>query len=341
MAADPQNKLAAALSGSQRAAVLLMALGEDEAGQVLRHLSARDVQSVGGAMAALKNVSRDQADAVLDSFTHVVEQQSTIGVAAEDYIRKMLINALGEEKASGLIERILQGRASKGMESLKWMESRAVAEMIGMEHPQIQAIILAHLEPDQAAEVIGFLPQRARSDVIMRIATLDGIQPHALQELDDVIAKQFSGNNNKYKSNTVGGHKAAANILNSMETSVEAALMESISKSDENLGQKLQELMFVFDDLSRLDDRSLQTLLREVSSDRLVIALKGADSLLRDKIFANMSKRAAEMLRDDLEVKGPVKLSEVDGAQKEILLIARRLGDSGQISLGGGGEEYV
>lgn len=341
MAADSQSKLMAALSGSQRAAVLLLSLGEDEAGQVLRHLSVRDVQSVGGAMAALKNVTRDQADAVLDSFSDLIGQQSTIGVAAEDYIRKMLINALGEEKASSLIERILQGRSSKGMEALKWMDSRAVAEMIGAEHPQIQAIILAHLEPDQAAEVIGFLPARARADVVMRIASLDGIQPHALHELDAVIAQQFSGSNNKFQSSSIGGYKAAANILNSMETSVEAVLMESISKSDENLGQKLQELMFVFDDLSRLDDRSLQTLLREVASDRLVIALKGADTLLRDKIFANMSKRAAEMLRDDLEVKGPVKLSEVDGAQKEILLIARRLGDSGQISLGGGGEEYV
>lgn len=337
MASDPASKF----SGSQRAAVLLMALGEDDAAQVLRQLGARDVQAVGTAMAALKNISREQADSVLDSFHHVIEEQTTIGVAAEEYIRKMLINALGEDKASSLIERILQGRASKGMESLKWMEPRAVAEMIALEHPQIQAIILAHLDADQAAEVIGFLPVRARPDVIMRIASLDGIQPHALHELDAVIAKQFAGSNNKFKSSTVGGHKAAANILNSMDSSVEAALMESIVKADEQLGQKLQDLMFVFDDLAGLDDRSMQTLLREVSSDRLVIALKGADPGLREKIFANMSKRAAEMLRDDLEVKGPVKLSEVDGAQKEILLIARRLADSGQISLGGGGDEYV
>lgn len=337
MAADANSKL----SGTQRAAVFLMALGEDEAGQVLRHMTARDVQSVGAAMAALKNINREQADAVLDSFTRVIEQQTSIGVGAEDYIRKMLINALGEDKAGGLIDRILMGRSSKGMESLKWMDSRAVAEMIGMEHPQIIAIILSHLEPDQAADVIGFLPQRNRSDVIMRIATLDGIQPHALQELDDVMERQFSGNNNKFKSNTVGGYKAAANILNAMETASEAALMESIRKVDDGLGQKLQELMFVFDDLGRMDDRSLQTLLREVSSDRLVIALKGAEQGLRERIFTNMSKRAAEMLRDDLEVKGPVKLSEVDAAQKELLLSARRLADSGQISLGGGGEDYV
>jgi len=338
MAADPQSKL----NGTQRAAVFLMALGEDEAGQVLRHMTARDVQSVGAAMAALKNINRDQVDAVLDNFTRVIEQQTSIGVGAEDYIRKMLIHALGEDKASGLIDRILLGRSSKGMEALKWMDSRAVAEMIGMEHPQIIAIILSHLESDQAADVIGFLPQRNRADVIMRIATLDGIQPHALQELDDVMEKQFSGNNNKFKSSSVGGYKAAANILNAMETAAETTLMESIRKSDDNLGQKLQELMFVFDDLSRMDDRSLQTLLREVSSERLVIALKGAEQGLRERIFANMSKRAGEMLRDDLEVKGPVKLSEVDAAQKEILLSARRLADSGQISLGGaGGEEYV
>lgn len=338
MASDPtRNKL----SGSQRAAVLLMALGEDDAAQVLRHLGARDVQAVGTAMAAFKNISREQADSVLDSFHQVIEEQATIGVVAEEYIRKMLINALGEERASSLIERILQGRTSRGMDTLKWMEPHAVAEMIALEHPQIQAIILAHLDADQAAEVIGFLPERARADVIMRIATLDGVQPHALHELDAVIAKQFADSSNKFKSSALGGHKAAANILNSMDSSLETTLMESIIKADETLAQKLQDLMFVFDDLARLDDRSMQTLLREVSSDRLVIALKGADPGLREKIFSNMSKRAAEMLRDDLEVKGPVKLSEVDGAQKEILQIARRLADAGQISLGGGGDEYV
>lgn len=337
MAVETQSKL----NGSQRAAVLLLALGEDSAAEVLRHLSARDVQSVGAAMAMLKNVSREQATTVLDSFTNVVEQQVSLNVGTEEYIRKVLISALGEEKASSLIDRILLGRSARGLESLKWLDSRSVAEMIGQEHPQIVALVLAHLDPDQAAEVIGLMPERNRPDIIMRIATLDGVQPHALQELDEVMGRQFAGNNTKFKSSVVGGHKSAANILNAMESTVEAGLMETIRGADENLAQRLQELMFVFDDLAAMDDRSLQTLLREVASDRLVIALKGADQEVRERIFANMSKRAAEMLRDDLEVKGPVKLSEVDAAQKEILTAARRLADSGQISLGGGGEQYV
>ncbi|GAP65261.1 flagellar motor switch protein FliG [Mizugakiibacter sediminis] len=337
MAADHLSKL----SGAQRAAVLLLTLGEQDAAEVLKHLGARDVQNVGTAMAALKNVSREQADAVLDSFTRTIEQQTSIGVGTEEYIRKILVNALGEDKASSLIDRILLGRSTKGLESLKWMESRAVAEMIGQEHPQIIAIVLAHLDPDQAAEVLGFLPQRVRADVVMRIATLDGIQPHALHELDEIMEKQFSGNTAKFKSSTVGGHKAAANILNAMETARETELIEAITKVDANLAQRIQDLMFVFDDLAGLDDRSMQTLLREISTDRLVIALKGSEPNVREKIFANMSKRAADMLRDDLEVKGPVKLSEVDAAQKEILAAARRLADAGQISLGAGGDDYV
>lgn len=337
MAAEAQAKL----NGSQRAAVLLLALGEDSAAEVLRHLSARDVQSVGAAMAMLKTISREQATTVLDSFTDVVEQQVSINVGTEEYIRKVLVSALGEEKASSVIDRILHGRTARGLESLKWLDSRSVAEMIGQEHPQIVALVLAHLDPDQAAEVIGLLPERVRSDVIMRIATLDGVQPHALQELDEVMGRQFSGSNTKLKSSVVGGRKSAANILNAMEGTVEVELMETIRGVDENLAQQLQEMMFVFDDLAALDDRSLQTLLREVTSDRLVIALKGAEQEVRERIFANMSKRAAEMLQDDLEVKGPVKVSEVDAAQKEILAVARRLSDGGQISLGGGGEEYV
>lgn len=337
MAADHLSKL----NGAQRAAVLLLTLGEQDAVEVLKHLGARDVQNVGTAMAALKNVSREQADAVLDNFTRTIEQQTSIGVGTEEYIRKILVNALGEDKASSLIDRILLGRSTKGLESLKWMESRAVAEMIGQEHPQIIAIVLAHLDADQAAEVLGFLPQRVRADVVMRIATLDGIQPHALHELDEIMEKQFSGNTTKFKSSTVGGHKAAANILNAMETARETELIEAINKVDANLGQRIQELMFVFDDLAGLDDRSMQTLLRDISTERLVIALKGSEPGVREKIFANMSKRAADMLRDDLEVKGPVKLSEVDAAQKEILAVARRLADAGQISLGGGGEDYV
>ncbi len=330
-----------ALTGAQKAAILLLTLGEEDAANILKHLGARDVQAVGTAMAQLKKVSKEQVDVVLTKLQEDVGQHTAIGVGTEDYIRRILVNALGENKAGGLIDRILLGRSSKGLESLKWMESRAIGEMISQEHPQIIALVLAHLEPDQAAEVIGYLPARTRSDVVMRIATLDGVQPHALNELDEIMERQFSGNSNKLKSATVGGLKAAADILNAMETSREAELMSAIRGIDGGLGDRIEELMFVFDDLAELDDRSMQVLLREVPSARLITALKGADAAIREKIFANMSKRAADMLRDDLEVKGPVRLSEVDAAQKEVLATARRLADAGQINLAGGGEEFV
>ncbi|WP_291781580.1 flagellar motor switch protein FliG [Luteibacter sp.] len=329
------------MTGAQKAAILLLTLGEEDAASILKHLGARDVQAVGTAMAALKNVTKEQVESVLTKLQEDVGQHTAIGVGTEEYIRRILVNALGENKAGGLIDRILLGRSSKGLESLKWMESRAIAEMIGQEHPQIIALVLAHLEPDQAAEVIGYLPARTRSDVVMRIATLDGVQPHALNELDEIMERQFSGNSNKLKSASVGGLKAAADILNAMETSREAELMSSIRGIDNGLGERIEELMFVFDDLAEIDDRSMQILLREVPSARLITALKGADAAIREKIFSNMSKRAADMLRDDLEVKGPVRLSEVDAAQKEVLATARRLADAGQINLAGGGEEFV
>lgn len=330
-----------ALTGAQRAAILLLTLGEQDAAEVLKHLGARDVQAVGTAMATLSNVSRDQVEVVLSRLNEDIGRQTALGVGTEDYIRKILVNALGETKAGSLIDRILLGRSTKGLESLKWMESRAIAEMIGMEHPQIIALVLAHLEPDQAAEVIGYLPQRVRSDAVMRIANLDGVQPQALNELDEIMERQFSGTSSKLKSATVGGLKAAANILNAMETSREAELMNAIRTQDSALGSKIEELMFVFDDLAEIDDRSMQALLREVPSARLVVALKGSEPAVREKIFANMSKRAADMLRDDLEVKGPVKLSDVDAAQKEVLTIARKLADAGQISLSANGDEFV
>ncbi|MGA0586406.1 flagellar motor switch protein FliG [Dyella sp. KRB-257] len=327
--------------GARNAAILLLTLGEQDAAEVLKHLSARDVQAVGSAMAGLTSVTRDQVEQVLHRLNEDVGRQTALGVGTEEYIRKILTNALGESKAGGLIDRILLGRSSKGLESLKWMESRAIAELINQEHPQIVALVLAHLEPDQAAEVLGYLPPRVRSDAVMRIATLDGVQPHALNELDEIMERQFSGNSTKLKSANVGGLKAAADILNAMETSREAELMAAIRSQDASLGGKIEELMFVFDDLAGLDDRSMQTLLREVPSPRLTVALKGAEPAMREKIFANMSKRAADMLRDDLEVAGPVRVSEVDAAQKEVLMIARRLADAGQLTLAGGGDDFV
>jgi len=329
------------VKGIDRAAIFLMSLGEVAASEVLKHMDPKEVQSVGAAMAQLNNVSRGQVTSVLKDFCATVQEETGLGLGTDDYVRSVLKKALGDDKAEGLIDRILQGGNTKGLETLKWMDSRAVAEIIRLEHPQIIAIVLSYLDPDQSAEVLAVFPDRVRVDVLMRISTLDGIQPAALNELNDIMEKQFTGKNN-VKSSSVGGLKAAANILNFIDSSMEGEIMDSVKEIDADLGQSIQDLMFVFDNLNAVDDRDIQTILREISSESLVLALKGADDELKEKILRNMSKRAAEMLRDDLEAKGPVRLSEVEGAQKEILSVARRLADAGDISLGGsGGEEYV
>ncbi len=323
------------LSGPERAAILLMSLGETEAASVLQHMGPKEVQKVGTAMASMSNINKDQVSAVLADFAQLVDRQTALGIGAEDYIRKVLVTALGEDKAASVIDRILLGRNSKGLEALKWMDARSVAEIIRLEHPQIIAIVLSYLESDHAAGVLGFLPERTRPDILMRIATLDGIQHNALQELDEILEKQFSGNSGM-KSANVGGIKSAANILNFMDSSIEGAILDQVKEADGELGQKIQDLMFVFDNLIDVDDRGIQALLREVQSESLLLALKGADVSIRDKIFKNMSKRAAEMMADDLETRGPVKLSDVEGAQKEILAIVRRMAEAGDLSLSWG-----
>ncbi|WP_051749031.1 flagellar motor switch protein FliG [Nevskia soli] len=330
----------AAASGPERAAILLMSLGESEAAEVLKHLGAKDVQKVGQAMASLSNVSREHATEVVERFVDELENQTSLGVGADDYVRRVLVGALGEGKANGLIDRILLGRNSKGLEALKWMETRAVADLVRNEHPQIVAIVLAYLDPDQAADILAQLPERMRGDVLMRIARLDGIQPAALRELDEIMEKQFSGGSN-IKSSSVGGIKVAANILNLMDSAAEGTIIAAISEADSDLGLKIQDLMFVFDDLADVDDRGIQALLREANNDMLGMALKGADPRVREKFMKNMSKRAAEMLNEDMEAKGPVRLADVEAAQKEILAAARRLAEAGEIQLGGKGEEFV
>ena len=327
-------------TGVERAAILLLSLGEQEAAQVLKHMSARDVQKVGTAMTQLLNVSREEVSDVLSNFTSTAETQTSVGVGVNEFLRRVLVDALGQDKASSVIDRINIGPSNKGLEALKWMDPRAVAELIRHEHPQIIAIVLAYLDSDQAAEILAVLPAGMHSDVVMRIATLDGVQPSALSELDDIMEKQFAGKSTG-KTSSLGGAKAAADIVNLLDPSTEAPLMEQINRADEALGSKIQDLVFVFDNLIDIDDRGMQELLRNVQSDRLLLALKGADDELKAKIFKNMSQRAAEMLKDDLEAKGPVKLSEVEGAQKEILMAARKLSESGSIQLGGKGEAYV
>ncbi|HEC28925.1 MAG TPA: flagellar motor switch protein FliG [Gammaproteobacteria bacterium] len=329
------------MSGADRAAILLMSLGESEAAEVLKLMGPKEVQKIGTVMATLSNVSRQQVTEVMDDFMSSVNDQTALGIGSEKYIKSMLVSALGEDKAMSMYDRVFTGRSSKGLEALKWMDPKAVAEIIKLEHPQIIAIVLAYLDSDQAADILTVLPERTQADILMRIAQLDGIQPQALKELDEIMEKQFSGNTN-LQSSSVGGLKSTADILNFMDSSVEASLMESIREADNELGDEIQDLMFVFDNLADVDNAGIQSLLREVSSESLVLALKGTDDTIKEKIFSNMSKRAAEMLRDDLESRGPVKLSDVEAAQKEILAVARKLADSGDIVLGGSGtEQYI
>jgi flagellar motor switch protein FliG len=336
-----KNSDAKQRNGTERAAILLLSLGEAEAAEVMKHMGAKDVQRIGAAMTQLQNISRQEVTDVLSEFTQKLEGQTSLGVGVDDYLRKVLITALGEDKAGGVIDRILFGRSSKGLEALKWMDSRQVAELIRQEHPQIISIVLAYLDADQSAEVLAQFPEWLRADVIMRIATLDGIQPSALHELDEVIEKQFAGKTGALKTSVIGGIKTAAQIMNFMDSSQESALIDSIRKVDDALGGKIQDLMFVFGDLVEVDDRGMQEVLRQVPGEKLLLAMKGADDELKSKIFKNMSQRAAEMLKDDLESRGPVRLSEVEGAQKEILSMVRKMAEAGTIQLGGKGEEFV
>jgi len=323
------------LNSIEKAAVLLISLGENDAADILKHLGPKEVQMIGEAMSRLDNIPQSKVEAVISDFLNVVGDQTGIGINNDRYIRTMLNRALGEEKAKTLIDRILFSTNTSGLDTLRWMDPRQVAEIIRFEHPQIQSVIISYLESDQAASVLGCFDDKVRLDIMMRIAALDRIQPQALQELNDMLETQFSGPRSTQLTQ-IGGVKAAANIMNFIDSSIEAELMESIKETDESLARQIQDLMFVFDNLIDVDDRGIQVILREVQTDQLVIALKGADTALQEKVFKNMSKRAAELLRDDLEAKGPVRVSEVEMAQKEILSVARRLADEGEISLGAG-----
>ncbi|MFA7496268.1 MAG: flagellar motor switch protein FliG [Acidithiobacillus sp.] len=329
------------LSGIERSAILLLSLGEDEAAEVMRHLGPREVQKLGATMARLSHVSTEQAQTVLADFRSRLERQTSLGVGSDQYIRAMLTKALGADKAGTLIERILHGGDASGLENLKWMDARSIADLIKLEHPQVLAMILAYMEPEQAGEVIHHLPERLVSEAMMRLASLETVQPAAIRELNEILEEQLSGESQSLQVASLGGAKAAADVLNRLETSLSTTILDKMRETDDELAEQVQEKMFVFDDLIKLDDRSMQVLLREIPSEGFVVALKGANAALREKFFANMSKRAAEMMRDDLEAKGPVRVSEVESAQKGILQIATRLDAAGQLSLGGGSSEAM
>jgi flagellar motor switch protein FliG len=329
------------LEGVEKAAILLLSLSEEDAAQILKHLEPKQVQKLGSEMAKIDDMTQSKITAVHKHFIEEIQNYSTIGFQSTDFVKRALTAALGEDKAANLIDQILMGSGAKGLDSLKWMDSKQVASIIRNEHPQIQTIVLSYLEPEQSAEILSQFPEKVRLDLLMRVANLEEVQPAALQELNEIMEKQFAGQAGTQAAK-MGGLKSAANIMNYLDTNIEGQLMDAIREQDEEMSQQIQDLMFVFDNLVDVDDRGIQAILREVQQEALLKAIKGADDELKQKITKNMSKRAAEMLLDDLEAMGPTKVSEVETAQKEILSVARRLADSGEIALGGGGgDEFL
>ncbi|KFX07936.1 flagellar motor switch protein G [Pectobacterium betavasculorum] len=328
------------LTGTEKSAILLMTIGEDRAAEVFTHLSTKEVQHLSAAMANMRQVSQQQLLEILREFEADSEQYAALSVNAGDYLRSVLVKALGEERASSLLEDILESRDStSGMETLNFMEPQIAADLIRDEHPQIIATILVHLKRAQAADILALFDERLRHDVMLRIATFGGVQPSALAELTDVLNGLLDGQN--LKRSKMGGVRTAAEIINLMKTHQEEAVIDAVREFDGELAQKIIDEMFLFENLVEVDDRSIQRLLQEVESESLLLALKGAEEPLREKFLRNMSQRAAEILRDDLATRGPVRMSQVENEQKAILLIVRRLADSGEMIIGGGEDAYV
>jgi flagellar motor switch protein FliG len=329
------------IPGTQRAAILLMSLGEQDAANLLKQLDAKEVQKLGIAMAELKEISREQMTSVLEKFIGIADGKANMASGSTEYVRRVLTQAVGKQKTDMLLDRVSTGQTGQGIESLKWMEAKAVAQIISGEHPQIAAIVLAHLEPEQSASIMPLLSEELRTEVLMRIASLNEVPQTALNELDQLVEKQANVAP-PVPLRRVGGARTVANILNSMERDKSGAELGKIEKADSEMHQKIKDLLFIFDNLLDVDDRGIQALLREVGSDTLAVALRGAEPEVQEKILKNMSKRAAEILKDDMEARGPVKLADVEAAQKEIIVIAQRLAEEGTITLGGKGEgEFV
>ncbi|HGY1466811.1 flagellar motor switch protein FliG [Klebsiella sp. 141198] len=328
------------LTGTDKSAILLMTLGEDRAAEVLKHLSSREVQLLSGTMAGMSQVSHKQLGEILSEFEDDAEQFAALSVNASDYLRSVLVKALGEERAASLLEDILESReTTSGMETLNFMEPQSAADLIRDEHPQIIATILVHLKRGQAADILAQFDERLRNDVMLRIATFGGVQPAALAELTEVLNNLLDGQN--LKRSKMGGVRTAAEIINLMKTQQEEAVIDAMREYDGELAQKIIDEMFLFENLVEVDDRSIQRLLQDVDNESLLIALKGAEQPLREKFLKNMSQRAADILRDDLANRGPVRMSQVENEQKAILLVVRRLAESGEMIIGGGEDTYV
>jgi flagellar motor switch protein FliG len=330
-----------ALTGTQKSALLMMLLGEDEASEIIRNLSPKEVQHLGSAMYSVQGLDQDTVNRVLDEFLEIIKEQTSLGLGTDSYIKNVMTKALGNDKAQSVLGRITPVSSDRPIEILDWMDARAIAEMVTDEHPQIISLIISYLEASVGADVMNMLPPDLQADVIRRVATLETVQPDALRELEMVMQRKFAANTS-LRASQVGGVKAAAALMNFTQQDTEQRIMKTLGKDDKDLMQAIQENMFLFENLMDSDDRSLQTLLRSVETEDIVVALKGADDALRDKLFACMSSRAAANIMDEMEALGPVRLTEVQDAQKAIINVARRLSDEGAIVLAGrGGDDFV
>ena len=325
------------LSGTQRAAVLMLLLGEQQAAEIIRYLNPKEVQSLGGAMVSVADLSQEAVNAVLDEFVLTIKKQTNLGLGTTDYVEKVLKRALGDDKAASVLNRIMPGQSTKGLEILSWMDPRSIADMIFGEHPQVIAIILSVLEHQVAADVLTYLPDEARPEIMQRVASLDTVQPSAMTELEAIMKKQFS-NNSSSKSSSFGGVKAAARIMNLTKTELEASIIVGLNELDADLTMRIQDNMYTFENLTTMDNRGIQVLMRNVETDQLMIALKGATDQVKDKFFGNMSERARSMFKDDMEAKGPMRITDVEDAQKKMMRTARKLADAGELMLGGGAD---
>ncbi len=321
-------ELTTPLKNVEQAAVVLMALGESHAAEILRHLQPHELHKIGVAMANMTNVSRHQISEIIHTFNEDLQNQSSLTVDSENFIRGVLNRALGREKAKGILEHIFDTDGQTGVDSLKWMDASAIAGGLREEHPQVVALV-------------ALLPAMLRDEALLRVAILDEVPSGALEELNELIEKQVMRNINAAATSKIGGAKRAAEILGRLDASVEGEILDKIKEIDADLGSRIEDMMVVFENLLGVSDRDIQTLLREVSSETLLVALRGADEGVRNKILGNMSKRAAELLRDDLEAMPPVKLSDVETAQKEIMSSAKRLAEAGEITLSSKGDQLV
>ncbi len=330
----------AELTSTQRAAVLMLLLGEQQASEIIRFMNPKEVQALGAAMVSVSDLSQEAVNIVLDEFVTMLKKQTSLGLGTGDYVEKVLKRALGDDKAASVLSRIMPGQGSKGLEILKWMDARSIAEMIRGEHPQVVAIILSVLEYTVAADVMNFLPSESRPEIMQRIASLETVQPSAMEELEQIMMKQFATNSSS-KSSSFGGVKAAAKIMNSVKVELESSIMAGLSQLDADLMQKIQDNMFTFENLVGVDNKGIQAIMRTAEPDLLMVALKGAPDFVKDKFLGNMSARARVMFVDDMESKGPLRITEVEEAQKKIMRLARKLSDAGELVLAGGGDGFV